>query len=177
MRNISIRGLFLIASIISSLLVSGCATTESGARNLSDIGRYTSLKQGFSTKKDVFILFGQPHDVQHMDDKTSLWRYFQTKSSTSVATFIPFVGLVAGGVDSQTLITTIHFDDRNNFSRLNTRDVKKTTNMWAGLARATELGANDQKGQRVESEMSALNLPFDKGLAQSMRDIEVFAEN
>lgn len=157
--------------------LSGCATTEHGARNLSDIGRYTSLKQGASTKKDVYISFGQPHDVQYLDDKSSFWRYFQSKTSSNAATYIPLVGLVAGGIDSQTLISTIHFNADDLYIRVNTRDVKKTTNMWSAMSRSSDLRGQDKKSERVVAEMNKLKLPFDEHLAKYMSDVEVLADD
>jgi hypothetical protein len=161
-------------SIAIIMILSGCATTEHGARNLSDIGRYTTLQKGVTTKRDVYISFGQPHNVQYMQENTSLWRYFQSKTSSSAATFIPFVGLIAGGVDSQTLTTSINFDENNLYQSVTTDNTKKTTNMWALAGQTTDATA---KIELVKNEMKFLKLPFDENLAKKMIEIEIFSKN
>jgi hypothetical protein len=170
---------FFYLAVISLILInlSGCATSVHGSRNLSDIGRYTSLQKSVSTKKDVYIAFGQPHDTQYPDEKSSIWTYYQAKTSSSAATFIPFVGLLAGGVDSQTLTTAIVFDNNGLYERLTSKDVKKTTNMWSGMSRAGELAKDDKKAERVKNEMLKLKLPFDEQIAKSMGGVEVFADD
>ncbi len=163
--------------ILPIALLAGCATSEHGARNLSDVGRYTQLQKSVTTKKDVFISFGQPHDVQYAEDHASFWRYYQAKTSSNVATFIPFVGLLAGGVNSSTMTATIFFDQEGKYQNLTTKDVSKSTNMWAGMARGSALAKEDKKGERVKLEMDKMRLPFDEQIAKKMAGIEIFSED
>jgi hypothetical protein len=161
--------------ILGSLLLGGCAVSQHGARHLTDVGRYTDLKKGVTTKKDIFISFGQPHDVQKTNENSTLWRYFQANTSSSAATFVPFVGMVAGGVDSQTVTATFTFDIQGKYLSVSTNTVNKTTNMWSLMGQAREAANADTKAERVRVELETLSLPFDANLAKRVSDIEVLA--
>jgi len=170
-----LRKISLVTICIAvTVFLIGCQTTQLGSIHLSDIGRYTSLKKGESTKKDVFISFGQPCDVIENEGGGSQWRYYKIDVSMSGATFVPIVNLVAGGSNSQLQISTFTFDKGAYYVNVETSDRQDYTNQWAGMAKAASLADSDSRSARVESEMNSLNLPFDSKFAKQMADLQVF---
>ena len=164
-----LKNLVLLVIISSTV---GCATNI-GNKNISDFGRYMNLEKNVSTKQDVFKEFGQPHDVNYIANEESIWTYYYTKMQMSGATLIPFIGLVAGGSNSDTTISDFYFDSNNKYSKISSSNSAKYVNQWVGIAKGVKELATDTKHERVEEEMKKLDLPFDKKIANSVKDIGI----
>jgi hypothetical protein len=107
------------------LLASGCVS--SGNPSVMDQGRISQIKVDISTKGDVRRLLGQPNSTSKHSGgypalyglplKTSLtnvetWSYTHINVDVNPATFIPIVGLFAGGATSNLNTFTVVFDDQ-----------------------------------------------------------------
>lgn len=90
------------------VLLMGCATT--GNVQISDSGTVSKIVEGKSTKADVRALVGEPTKVNFDSNKNEIWEYVYKKGSVKPATFIPIVGLFAGGADVSGNTLTILFD-------------------------------------------------------------------
>lgn len=164
----------LFVSIIS-VLFTGCATNI-GNRNTTDIGRFMNLERNSSTKNDVYAEFGQPHDVKWIANNESFWTYYYTKMQMSGATFVPFIGLVAGGQNTDTTVTDFYFDSNNVYTKTSSQNFTKYVNQWVGLTKAVHELATDTKDERVAAEMDELGLPFDPKIAAGVKDIGAVVE-
>jgi hypothetical protein len=164
----------LLVSIIPVLLT-GCATNI-GNRNTTDIGRFMNLEKNTSTKNDVYTEFGQPHDVNYIANNESFWTYYYTKMEMSGATFVPFIGLVAGGSNTDTTVTDFYFDRDAVFTKISSQNFTKYVNQWVGITKGVHELVTDEKHERVEAEMKRLGLPFDPKIAQSVKDIGIITE-
>ena len=91
----------LLFAVFVSFSFIGCATNI-GNKNMIDVGRFMNLEKNVSTKKDVYTEFGQPHDVNYIANDESFWTYYYSKMQMNGATFVPFIGLVAGGSNTDT---------------------------------------------------------------------------
>jgi len=160
----------ILFAIISSTV--GCATNI-GNKNISDFGRYMNLEKNVSEKQDVFKEFGQPHDVNYIPNDESIWTYYYTKMQMSGATFVPFIGLIAGGQNSDTTISDFYFDSNGKYLKISSSNSAKYVNQWVGIAKGVKELATDKKHERVEEEMGKLDLPFDKKIANSVKDIGI----
>ncbi len=148
-----IFGLFLLIFFISS-----CATNF-GSSQSQDFGRYLSVKEGVSSKVDIFDSFGQPGDVNYFENSESVWVYYAVSMTTSGATYIPVVGFFAGGSNSNTQISKFYFDSNNIVVKVETSSKTQYVNQWVGMG--TVFSSNDY-AQRIENEMAKLELPYDQ---------------
>lgn len=148
-----IIGLFAVLLIISS-----CATNY-GASKTQDFGRYLSVKEGESSKTDIFDTFGQPGDVNYFENSESVWVYYAGSMTISGATYIPIVGLFAGGNNSNTQISKFYFDPDGILIKVETSSKTQYVNQWVGMG--TVFSSNDYV-KRIENEMAKLELPFDQ---------------
>ncbi len=154
---------------VSVVLFSGCSA-QLGNPHLTDVGRYMQLQQSITTKRGVHTHFGQPHDVVYTGDE-STWIYYYTKWTMHGATFVPFVGLLAGGGNYDNTVTAFHFDQDGLFQRVASDNSVNYVNMWEGLVRAPVKLLTEQQTDRVRKEMAHLGIPFDPAVARKVKDI------
>ena len=140
------------------LIVSSCATNF-GASQTQDFGRYLSVKEGESSKTDIFDTFGQPGDVNYFENSESVWVYYAVSMTISGATYIPIVGLFAGGNNSNTQISKFFFDPNGILIKVETASKTQYVNQWVGMG--SVFSSNDYV-KRIENEMAKLELPFDQ---------------
>src|SRR2546426_12255032 len=96
-----------------ALPVSGCVS--SGNPSVIDQDRIAQIKLNTSTKEDVKRILGQPNSTSHQSGSYSAipglppsptitnvetWSYTHMSVDVDAATFIPIVGLFAGGATS-----------------------------------------------------------------------------
>tara|TARA_Y100001934_G_scaffold207526_1_gene245432 strand:- start:560 stop:1069 length:510 start_codon:yes stop_codon:yes gene_type:complete len=159
--------------VISVLVVAGCATNY-GATQIDDFGRYTQLVKSETSKEGVFELFGQPHDVTYFGDSQSVWTYYSVSMTMSGATFVPIVGLVAGGNNADVRIANFYFSPDGRYQKVESLTKGQYVNQWIGMG--TVAVKNDEM-ERVDEEMTRLGLPFDQVLARQMKGTaELFGE-
>lgn len=168
-----------VATFAACALLAGCSTTQLGNKKIEDVGRYMSLQKGQSEKTDVYVAFGQPHEVVYgkNDGESSYWEYYAASLETSGVSFVPVVGLFFGGLNSNASISTIYFDKNEKFSRLETKSNSKHVNQWAGIAKGIDRARNDSKPERVKAEMTKLGLPFDPVIARGVSDITILTDD
>ena len=167
MQLIRILGLFSLLLIISS-----CASNY-GASQTQDFGRYLSVKEGESSKTDIFDTFGQPGDVNYFENSESVWVYYAVSMTANGATFIPIVGLFAGGSNSNTQISKFYFDPNGILLKVETSSKTQYINQWVGMS--TAFTSNDY-AVRIENEMAKLELPFDQFKALEIKGMHVIVD-
>lgn len=166
--------LIATALISAALLSSGCATTA-GNDQVNDFSKFQSLRAGETTKTQVHEAFGQPYDVTYSADSTSMWTYYMTTMRMNPMTFLPVVGLVAGGNDVDARISSFWFDATGVYLRNESRTKTAYLNMWAGMA---TIANGNEEAQRAKAEMAKLGLPFDEKHANWMSGMaDVLGEN
>jgi hypothetical protein len=159
----------VILSIISLLTLSSCSVNQ-GNNAIKDFGRYSSLQKGSSVKKEIYNTFGQPHDVNYVSS-SSRWTYYNLQSTMSGATFIPFIGLIAGGTNDQITTAEFFFTSQGKLQNYSTSEKTKFTNSFVGSAQGIASHMSNNQANRVQTEMERLELPFDKLEARKARDV------
>lgn len=159
---------FLIA-LLSAATLNSC-TINQGNMAIKDFGRYTDLEKGKSKKSDVYTSFSQPHDVKYQG-ADSQWVYYNLQSTMSAATFIPFIGLIAGGMNNQVSQADFFFDSRDVLLRYSTSQRSKFTNSFVGVVQGTASHMSNTQAERVQKEMSKYNYTYDKKEARKARDV------
>lgn len=88
----------LFALILTTTVLCSCVTY--GNKTLDDPRKYLNIREGDSTKQDVYRVFGQPQDVDYSEDRTrSMWTYFKVETSPNAWSYVPYIGIIAGGTN------------------------------------------------------------------------------
>lgn len=153
------RNFFILAIMIAGL--SGCADTQIANDATNDFGRYTQLERNITTKKQLYELFGQPSDVAYSPNGESEWDVVSMKLRTAGATYVPIVGLFAGGSRQDIRVSTFQFDKSDRYENVETKEHSVYENMWVMLGKAGD-SFDSEAFKRVETEMKRLGLPYDK---------------
>src|SRR5689334_11562122 len=97
-------------------LLAGCVTV--GTKSLDDPKKFLNIREGVSTKEDVYAVFGQPHDVDYSTDRSqSLWTYYKVEESPNGLSYVPYLGIIAGGTNKDTKKVYFFFDSRGKLIR------------------------------------------------------------
>ena len=101
---------FITASFfIIVFLLSGCSI--SGNRNLKNEtpqSLQSKIIKNKTTKTELLTKLGEPDTRTTLDDGKEQWKYFMSNNQFNATTFIPVVGLLTGG--SQTQSKTLEID-------------------------------------------------------------------
>lgn len=97
----------VILAVVLSL--SGCATI--GNEQISRYETTSKIEIGKSTKADVRALVGEPTKVNFQENGKEIWEYKFSKGHIKPATFIPLVGIFAGGMKVEGNTLTIMFNN------------------------------------------------------------------
>ncbi len=102
MKNVLMRAAGAAVLIVA---LAGCATV--GTKVTDD--HLTALRPGVTTEADAVQMFGPPTVRTRQADGSVLLAYSHVDMRIRPATFIPFVGLFAGGSDTQTNTVALRF--------------------------------------------------------------------
>ena len=102
--------------VLCLVLLVGCATT--GNVQISDPATVSKIEEGKTTKAEVRGLVGDPTKVNFDMNKNEIWQYVYSKATAKPASFIPVVGIFAGGADMSGNTLTILFDKNGVVERV-----------------------------------------------------------
>lgn len=80
-----------------------------GNKQITDYDTIEKIEINKTTKDGVKELIGEPSIVEFNDLGDEDWIYTYTRSKARAASFIPIVGLIAGGADMKTDTLRIRF--------------------------------------------------------------------
>lgn len=72
----------------------------------------TKLLKGKTTKEEVTSQFGEPYSRSTLDSGEEVWSYAMHNSQMSATSYIPIIGLFAGGRDNQSKTLQITFNGK-----------------------------------------------------------------
>jgi len=159
---------------LAVLMVVGCASNH-GTQTINDFTRFMDLKEGVTSKADIFNSFGQPHTVAYIEETgESIWSYYSAREKTNATTYIPYVGMVTGGSDINLTVAVFYFDPEDRYLRTDRTEKSRYKNMWLSLGDSmTRTG----QVKAIEDEMSKVGLPFDRDLASKHTSVaDVYAD-
>ncbi len=138
------------------LLISGCVS--SGNPSVRDEAATGQIKVGVTTKEDVLQLLGKPNSVGKwsgsltavtglpatspalplaLNSNYEVWSYSHISIETDAVTFIPIVGLFAGGATSSVSSLTIYFDDKGVVQFVQSNQSEGRSGMGSGSQKPT----------------------------------------
>jgi len=138
-----------------ALLVSGCVS--SGNSSIVDQDRIAQIKLNISTKDDVRRILGQPNSsTRHSGSYSAfpglppatvttnieVWSYSHINVDVSPATYIPIVGLFAGGATSSINMFTVSFDDQGIVRHISSTQSQGRSGLGAGGESSPTKSAN-----------------------------------
>jgi hypothetical protein len=98
-----------------------------------------------------------------------MWTYFKVETSPNAWSYVPYLGLLAGGTNEDTTKVYFFFDSQQQLLRTETNKKSDSENSWAGVARVASQGNRDDRAQHVEQEMMKIGKPFDKKAAHRVK--------
>lgn len=126
------------AILISAAILAGCAT--SGVQVGSE--QTAAFKQGITTEADVVQKLGRPNNVLTSSDGGKTLTYSYANVQIRPSTFIPIVGLFAGGSDVRSSATSFVFDKSGKLVSHNT--VSNEYGTSTGLTSGAPMASTDQ---------------------------------
>ncbi|GBO88719.1 outer membrane protein assembly factor BamE domain-containing protein [Marinobacter salsuginis] len=127
----------VLLAALMALVMTGCATVGTDVSN----EQVRSLEIGETTRAEVIARLGEPNGVmsgnQLGGDAVSGISYTYSKATSRATNFIPFVGLFAGGVDTQTKVLMVWFDKADvvtdyHYQEQNLDSSQSPTPVWGG---------------------------------------------
>lgn len=111
-----------ISILVILVFMAGCATV--GNQQISSYSITSQIQIGKSTKAEVRSLVGEPTKVNFQENGKEIWEYVYKKAQVKPATFIPYVGLFAGGMTTQGNTLTIMFNDQGIVEKYGTGKIE-----------------------------------------------------
>ena len=117
------------AFFISAFLISGCSTSgNQNLKNETSQSLQSKIINNKTTKSEITASLGEPDTRTTLNDGNEEWIYFMDNNQFDAATFIPVVGLLTGGSQTQAKTLEIVFKSETvckwsfseNNSRMNT---------------------------------------------------------
>lgn len=158
-----------LVCLVALALLAGCVTV--GSTKLTNVNNFLKLKEHQSTKLDVHKVFGQPHDVRSPDTGDTVWVYYEVHSRPSAWTFVPYVGLAAGGSVQKKTFAYFDFNKSGVLQKMITSSDKGYDNIWPNLGHALSNIHDNSQAERVHDEMTKIGEPFDTKLAKKVAGI------
>jgi hypothetical protein len=147
-----------------------CSCATYGNKTLDDPKKYLNIREGKSTKQEVYGVFGQPQDVDYSEDRArSMWTYFKVETSPNGWSYVPYIGILAGGTNEEITKVFFFFDPDQRLIRMQTDKKSDSENSWAGMSRVMSQGNTDTRAEHVAAEMVKIGKPFDKKAAHKVK--------
>jgi len=115
------KTMFAVLVVFSAL--AGCASTGSQVK----ADQLTAFETGKTTEVDVIKVLGKPQTLMSSSDGSRVMTYAFAQYQVKGATFIPVVGLFAGGADIRTSSTVFTFDKAGKLVNHQTTETQQET--------------------------------------------------
>lgn len=124
------RKMDMVGGAVAALLGSLVAAAAFAAPITDD--QLASLRVGVTTYDEVVTQFGRPVTVETTSDGSRTIIYTVTHARAKVATFVPVVGMFAGGAKGSTHVQRFEFDPKGVLSKVSTSDTSIECGIWSG---------------------------------------------
>lgn len=98
--------------IIITFFITGCSTSgNQKIKNETAQSLQSKIIKNKTTKTELLTKLGEPDTRTTLDDGNDQWRYFMYNNQFNASTFIPVIGLLTGGSQTQSKTLEIDFKD------------------------------------------------------------------
>jgi len=118
----------ILVATAATVIMSGCASSGTQVQDTS----LTQFQKGITTQADVIKALGPPQVQTTESDGTRSIAYVYTHAQAKAKSFIPVVGLFAGGATGQSSMTRFHFGKDGKLESYETSS--STTDVDTGIA-------------------------------------------
>lgn len=95
-----------------ALGIAGCASAGNQVLAKEDATTVSrSIVDGRTTKTEIQTTYGDPNDTSFTDGGNEIWKYTYAYATPTAASFVPVIGIFAGGVDVDKKTLVILFDN------------------------------------------------------------------
>ncbi|ECA5251280.1 hypothetical protein ELS07_22515 [Salmonella enterica subsp. enterica serovar Lomalinda] len=95
---------------ISAFLISGCSTSgNQRLKNETSQSLQSKIIKNKTTKSEIMASLGEPDTRTTLDDGNEEWMYTMDNNQFDATTFIPVIGLLTGGSETQAKTLEIEF--------------------------------------------------------------------
>ncbi len=108
------------------LFLAGCASSGTNV----DPKVMASFQAGKTTKTEIITALGAPNGQATLGDGTSMITYAYVHAQANAASFIPVVGLVAGGASATTQQEAFFFDKNDVLARISTNNGQSESHLY-----------------------------------------------
>lgn len=134
-----------VLGLTFALVLSGCIS--SGNSSIGDQDRISQIKLNISVKDDVKRILGQPNGISRQSGSypafpglpastatanIEVWSYTHMNVDVDPVTFIPIVGLFAGGATSNINTFTVSFDEQGIVRHISSTQSQGRSGVGAG---------------------------------------------
>lgn len=101
----------IVILLCASLILGGCVTVgNERMKGQTQESVASKITEGKTTKAEILSEYGDASGVSFTDSGNEIWTYTYTRAKPTPQTFIPIVGLFAGGADTTTNRLVILFN-------------------------------------------------------------------
>jgi outer membrane protein assembly factor BamE (lipoprotein component of BamABCDE complex) len=126
MRDCSALRAGLLAFVVAAGL-SGCTGQgQGGQQAITNDTKVSQIQKGSSTKADIAGLFGQPGGKSFGASGDETWNYSFSSTQVNPATYVPIVGVFAGGATASASTLIVTFDQKGVVQAYSTNTVGNT---------------------------------------------------
>jgi outer membrane protein assembly factor BamE (lipoprotein component of BamABCDE complex) len=93
-----------------ALPLAACGGSQMGSSAVADPNKQSQIQKGVSREADIQMLFGAPNGKSFAENGDEIWTYVYSNTQVNAATYVPVVGLFAGGARSDTSVLKVTFD-------------------------------------------------------------------
>jgi len=165
----------VLLPVFTLALLCSCATI--GNKSIDDPKKLVNIREGVSSKEQVYASFGQPGEVDYSQDRTqSVWTYYKIDTSLNGWSYVPYIGFIAGGVNKDTTQVSFFFGSGGKLFRMQTGKASDSTNSWVAIAKETSHTRQEARRvtiAHVEQEMQRMRKPFDSERAKQVASLVV----
>lgn len=123
-----------LAMIAAPLLLSACMS----AGTQVDPNKLAAFKTGETTEPDIVKALGKPTTVSNSSDGHRVLVYYGVHSSPKAATFIPVVGVFAGGANSQQSSAIFTLGANGKLEKMESSQTNMSSSMGASATAAAK---------------------------------------
>jgi len=103
-----------VAIVATAILIGGCASSGNEKVRTETMDTVSSkVTKGTTTKDQVKALYGEPSSVSLTDSGSEVWKYEYAHATATAVSYVPIVGLFAGGADVNKNEVVFIFDKNN----------------------------------------------------------------
>jgi outer membrane protein assembly factor BamE (lipoprotein component of BamABCDE complex) len=113
-------------SILALFVLGACASAGNMViKDETEQSVSSKIVEGKTTKQEIVATYGQPSQTTFTDGGNEIWTYKYAYAIATGASYIPIIGIFAGGANVHSKTLMIMFDRQDIVSRFSMREVQE----------------------------------------------------